>query len=115
MRGRSAGRRREREHKVELADPEGVPTPEQLVDRARVQQRVARGVLELDEPFRSTVLLRYYEGLSSAEIARRLSIPAATVRARLKTGLDRLRAASPARQAVQVVVPGAWARLPAGE
>jgi RNA polymerase sigma-70 factor (ECF subfamily) len=92
MRWRGAGRRRERERKVELADPEGVPTPDQLVDRARAQQRVVRGVIELDEPYRSTVLLRYYEGLSSAEIARRQRIPAATVRARLRTGLDRLRA-----------------------
>lgn len=92
MRRRSAGRRRAREQEVELADPEGVPPPDELVDRARAQQRVARGVLELDEPYRSTVLLRYYEGLSSAEIARRKRIPAATVRARLRTGLDRLRA-----------------------
>lgn len=91
-RWRSAERRREREQKVELAGTEDVPTPDQLVDRARAQQRVARSVLELDEPYRSTILLRYYEGLSSAEIARRKSIPAATVRSRLKTGLDRLRA-----------------------
>ncbi len=92
MRRRSAGRRREREQTLELVVPEGVPTPDQLVDRARTQQRVAQSVLELGEPYRSTVLLRYYEGLSSAEIARRQRLPAATVRARLKTGLDRLRA-----------------------
>lgn len=90
MRRRSAGRRRDREQRAEPAAE--VPTPAELVDRARAQQQVARGVLELDEPYRSTVLLRYYEGLSSAEIARRLDLPAATVRSRLKTGLDRLRA-----------------------
>ena len=90
MRRRSAGRRRDREQRVEGATE--TPSPDELVDRARAQQQVARGVLELDEPYRSTILLRYYEGLSSAEIARRQAIPAATVRSRLKTGLDRLRA-----------------------
>src|SRR5690606_32968193 len=90
MRRRGAGRRRERERRAEVADE--VPTPDELVDRARAQQTVARRVLELAEPYRSTVLLRYYEGLSSAEIGRRQDVPAATVRSRLKTGLDRLRA-----------------------
>jgi hypothetical protein len=90
MRHRGAGRRRDREQRAEVAGE--VRTPDELVDRARAQQRVARGVLELAEPYRSTVLLRYHEGLSGAEIARRQDVPAATVRSRLKTGLDRLRA-----------------------
>jgi hypothetical protein len=38
------------------------------------------------------VTLRYLEGLSAAQIARRERIPAGTVRWRLKEGLDRLRA-----------------------
>src|SRR5205823_1008819 len=45
----------------------------------------------LAEPYRTAVLLRYYEELSAAEIARRTEVPAGTVRWRLKEGLDRLR------------------------
>lgn len=50
-------------------------------------------MLELPEPLRATVLLRFFEGLSAAEIARAQGIPAATVRSRLKDALDRIRAA----------------------
>ena len=70
-----------------------VPSPEQLLARAQVQQKVNRLVLELHEPLRSTLLLRFFEGLSAAEIARAQGIPAATVRSRLKDALDRIRAA----------------------
>ena len=49
-------------------------------------------VLELDEPFRSTLLLRYVEGRSAADIARRQGVPAGTVRWRLKAALDDVRA-----------------------
>lgn len=65
--------------------------PEELVGRVQVQQRLVQRVLELEEPFRQTVLLRFFECLSSAEIAERLQVPAGTVRWRLKEALDRLR------------------------
>lgn len=89
MRARSAGRRVRREESVPR--PEAEPTPEELVARVEMQQEVARRVLALREPFRSTLLLRYYEGCSAAEIARRQDVPAGTVRWRLKQGLDDLR------------------------
>src|SRR4051812_39892834 len=69
MRARSSGRRARREESA--TQPEPALSPEELVARAEMQQRVARRVLDLDEPFRSTLLLRYYEGCSAAEIARR--------------------------------------------
>jgi RNA polymerase sigma factor (sigma-70 family) len=46
---------------------------------------------QLDEPYRSAVLMRYYEGLSSTEIGERLGVPAGTVRWRLKESIERLR------------------------
>lgn len=67
-------------------------SPEALVERAELQQMIATFVLELSEPFRSTLLLHYFEDLSQADIAAREGIPAATVRSRLKRGLDELRA-----------------------
>lgn len=74
-----------------------VATPQELVERVELQRAVAGEVLALAEPYRSTVLLHFVEGLSSADIARRLRIPDGTVRRRLKVALDQLRAALRAR------------------
>jgi hypothetical protein len=65
--------------------------PEQLVGDAQIHRVVAEIVAGLDEPFRQTIVRRFFEGESSAEIARRLRIPEGTVRWRLKEGLDRVR------------------------
>jgi RNA polymerase sigma-70 factor (ECF subfamily) len=73
------------------ARPEALPAAEELVERAELQTRVARAVLELDEPYRSTLLLRYFEELAPEEIALRLGVPGSTVRNRLSRGLARLR------------------------
>lgn len=87
-------RGRVRREARELAVPvtAEVPTPEELVARVQMQQRVARIVLELHEPLRATLLLRFFEGLDASEIARAQGIPASTVRSRLKDALDRVRA-----------------------
>src|SRR5213075_1521425 len=71
-------------------DQDGL-SPEELLQRHELQQGLARLVAELDEPYRSTILLRFAEGLTPSQIARRLSIPAGTVRWRLKEALARLR------------------------
>jgi RNA polymerase sigma factor (sigma-70 family) len=88
-RGRVRRERRE-QHAVPVHDE--VPSPEQLVERVEMQQRVGRLVLELHEPLRSTLLLRFFEGMTASEIARAQGIPAATVRSRVKDALDRIRA-----------------------
>ncbi|MFT4841886.1 MAG: RNA polymerase sigma-70 factor (ECF subfamily) [Planctomycetota bacterium] len=62
-----------------------------VVAKAEGQQRVVAAVLALSEPYRSVVLLRYYEGLSAAEIARRSDTPAGTVRWQVSAGLQLLR------------------------
>jgi RNA polymerase sigma-70 factor (ECF subfamily) len=92
MRARSQGRRARREGELGVLVEPASPSPELLLARLEAQRRLAALVAELDEPVRSTILLRYFEGLSAAEIARREGVPAGTVRWRLKTGLDRLRA-----------------------
>jgi plastocyanin len=56
-----------------------------------MHRKLVEAVARLAEPYRQTVLLRYFEELSSAEIGERLGIPAATARGRLKTALDLLR------------------------
>jgi len=90
FRARGAGRRQRREQTAQKLD-QPAATPAELVERVQTQKLMADLVLRLDEPFRSTILLRYYEGYSAAQIARELDIPAGTVRWRLKRGLDQMR------------------------
>jgi RNA polymerase sigma-70 factor (ECF subfamily) len=96
---RSDRRRQAREVVATEAAPRSAPSPEDLVGDVEIHRSVAASVMALDQPFRETVVLRYYEGLSAAEIARRLKVPAGTVRWRLKEGLDRLRAELDSRHA----------------
>lgn len=89
LRARAGTRRRQRDA---TAVSEGsAPSPAELVERVETQRQVAGLVVLLAEPLRSTLLLRYYEGLTAAEVARRLGVPAGTVRWRLKKALDQLR------------------------
>jgi RNA polymerase sigma factor (sigma-70 family) len=79
--------RHERSSAVEATAPDAFES----LSRSEIHRLLGEHLLELSEPYRSAVILRYYEGLSSAEIARRQRIPAGTVRWRLKIGLDQLR------------------------
>ena len=67
-------------------------TSAELLERHETQQLLARLVGELEEPYREAILLRFAEGLAPKDIARRLGIPAGTVRWRISEGLARLRA-----------------------
>ncbi len=92
-----AGRVRQRAQPAQTAPEESSGTPQELLERAQLQCLLAELVLELPEPYRSTVMLRYHEGRTSAEIARILEVPAGTVRWRLKEGLEHLRRGLDAR------------------
>jgi hypothetical protein len=91
MRRRADSRRAHREGAV--PEPEHTPAPDDVLEQVRLHRRLADLVLELDEPYRSTILARFVEGLSSAAIAKRLNVPESTVRWRLREALARLRAA----------------------
>lgn len=90
MRRRSERRRIAREAAIE--DDRQSPTPDAMLEQVRLHRLLADLVLGLAEPYRSTIVARFFEDKSSAEIARQLNIPDATVRARLREGLVRLRA-----------------------
>ena len=89
MRARGEGRRTRRQNEVAVADV--LPSTADLVEEVDTQRRLVGEVLQLSEPYRTTVMLRYFNNLSSAEIARHQDVPAGTVRWRLKRGLDELR------------------------
>jgi RNA polymerase sigma factor (sigma-70 family) len=106
---RGAARRAARE---EIAAAAPTEAADAMLDRARTLERLAAALVALDEPFRTTVMRRYLDGQSCADIARTAGVPAGTVRWRLKTGLERLRAALAAgeprwRQALVPLLPGA--------
>jgi RNA polymerase sigma-70 factor (ECF subfamily) len=90
---RRRGEARRDAREADYDDARRVATPEELVERVELQRAVAGEVIALAEPYRSTVLLHFFEGLSSVDIARRLGIPDSTVRRRLMVALDQLRAA----------------------
>jgi RNA polymerase sigma factor (sigma-70 family) len=67
------------------------PGADELMIRVEAQRLAAELVVSLDEPYRSTVLLRFFEDRSTNEIARLHDVAPATVRWRLKIAVDRLR------------------------
>jgi RNA polymerase sigma-70 factor (ECF subfamily) len=56
-----------------------------------VRAKVERELLEVPEPYRTTVLLRDIEGLAYEEIAEVLQVSLGTVKSRLTRGRDCLR------------------------
>jgi hypothetical protein len=70
----------------------------QLLDQLRLHRLLVDLVLALDEPYRATIVARFVDGCSAAELARSLGIPESTVRGRLREGLGRLRANLDERQ-----------------
>jgi len=89
MRRRSGARRSRRERQV--ARPEAIPSPADLVERERTRRLVLSAVLRLEEPYRSTVILRFYDSLPPRAVARRLGVPVETVRTRTRRALERMR------------------------
>jgi RNA polymerase sigma-70 factor, ECF subfamily len=84
-------RRTQRHHGTRDISPSTAPSPEELLSRLEAQRVLIELVTGLDEPYRSTVLFTYAEDLSPTEIAKRIGVPAGTVRWRLKTAMDQLR------------------------
>jgi len=84
---RSERRRREREQSVARAESFAVD----VVARGELQRELASAVMALEEPERSAVLLRYLDGLSALEVARRQGVSHAAARKRISRGLARLR------------------------
>ncbi len=85
------GDRRRAAREEAVARPEAVPSAAEILERESVRRRVIEAVLALEEPYRSTIVLRYFEGLEPREVARRLEIPVETVRTREKRARELLR------------------------
>lgn len=86
---RSEGRRRDRE--LLRGGAGEAPGADEALQRLELQQLVVQVIRELDEPYRTTVVLRYLEGLSVRRVARRTGVPVKTVHTRLDRARARLR------------------------
>lgn len=91
QRRRGDARRSAREVRIARPDASGEPTAH-LVERVALERELVGAVLELDEPFRGAILLRFFEDLPPRAIAERLDVPVNTVNSRIVRGLERLRA-----------------------
>ncbi len=87
---RAEARRGERENAS--AGETQSPRPDEIAERLELSELVLRTLRGLPEPYRSTLILHFFDGLPAGAIARKTGVPAGTVRARLTRGIEELRA-----------------------
>ena len=75
-----------------IPDPHGHErSPEGVFAAAETRQELRRALEKLTPEQRAVIILRYYQQLSAADVARELAIPSGTVRRRLHDARLRLR------------------------
>jgi len=90
---RAEGRRARREGSPEAgAEPPDAARPiDEVVARGATFRAIVDEAMQLEEPYRTVILLRFFEDLPPRRIAQRLGVPVSTVHTRLQRGLERLR------------------------
>ncbi len=86
---RAAGIRARRE--ADAPRPGPAPSPRDVVADAESFRRVVNAVMDLEEPYRTAILLRFFDDLAPTVIAARQGIPVDTVKTRLRRALQLLR------------------------
>lgn len=89
-RRRSERSRTHREGRVARTET-SIASTEAVVSSAERQRDLVEAVLELEDPYRETLLLRYFEDCPPREIASRTGRPVETVRKHLQRGQEQLR------------------------
>jgi len=107
-RWRTEARRRARERAATRT--ESAPATDDLAQHAETLRKVVDAVVALDEPYRSTVLLRFWEDLPPREVAARQGVSVEAVRSRTRRALGMLRASFSAQHGggkdwIEAVVP----------
>jgi RNA polymerase sigma factor (sigma-70 family) len=87
---RQASQRRER-REAEAARAEALPAAVEILEREEARRRVVEALLALDEPLKTTLVLRFLEELPPRAVAARTGVPIETVRSRTRRGLEVLR------------------------
>jgi RNA polymerase sigma-70 factor (ECF subfamily) len=88
---RDEDRRRVREAHAAAAEVQEA-SPQRAIEHEEALRCVTQALLALEEPYKTALILRYFEERSPAEIAHDLRIPLATAKSRLARGLEKLRA-----------------------
>lgn len=91
MEKRTSIRRQKREEEVAL--PIAVRSTEEIVERQAVCQAVVDAVVNLEEPFLSIIVMRFYDDMSPRKIAKEMDVPVQKVKAWLQRGQEQLRQA----------------------
>lgn len=86
---RSDTRRKSREQQATVHRP--IPTPDEISAREEARRRMVEAVLSLEEPYLTTVLLRFYENRSAREVSEALDVPLSTVKTRIRRGLQQIK------------------------
>lgn len=81
--------RRSKEGRVDPTPP--TPATAELVAQAELQRAAVEAVTRLEEPYRSTLLMRFMQGMSLREVARASGVAVETVRTRQRRALATLR------------------------
>ncbi|MHC4340407.1 MAG: RNA polymerase sigma factor [Planctomycetota bacterium] len=85
------GETRRRAREEARARPERVRDTSAVVERLDWERRIVEAVRDLDEPYRSTIVYRFFEQMEPAAIARRMEVPRKTVYTRIQRALEQLR------------------------
>ena len=91
-RSRTERRRQAREDAAHALASRAHESAGEAWERLELHRLIAELVSSLDEPYRSTIVWRFFEGLSAVQVARQAGVPEGTVRWRTSEGLRRLRA-----------------------
>ncbi|MHC5064062.1 MAG: sigma-70 family RNA polymerase sigma factor [Planctomycetota bacterium] len=70
---------------------EATDSSAEVASRLEIQRRLIEAVQALDEPYRSTITLRFLESKPPREVARCMAVPVKAVHTRIERGLARLR------------------------
>jgi len=86
---RADARRRRRERSA--ARCESLPSAAQTAGSIEVLRLLLEAIESLEEPYRRTIMLRFFDNRSPREIARAEGIPVNTVRSHISRGIEQLR------------------------
>ncbi|MEM8709487.1 MAG: sigma-70 family RNA polymerase sigma factor [Planctomycetota bacterium] len=104
-RNSARGQRHRTWRESEAARPEAQPSALEGAERAELCRNVSGAVLDLDEPYRTVVLMRFFEDLAPRKIAARTGAPVETVKKQLARGQRELQRRLESRYGDR----GAWA------
>ncbi len=107
--------RRDREDLAIRERPREVPDPADVEERFELQRELVDVVDSLAEPYRTAILLRYFEGMTPTEIAAQQGVPIHTVTSRLARARGQLRDRLDRSHGSRAAWTAAFVRLPGVE